>query len=145
MNSSVKLQPLPARRLTWALVLFIGLAACGDKPPVVPAGTATSSVPEVAAREPNPVSDPVQPKAGAAKADTGQRAADADLAARVKSALVADPEINALEIDVVAAQGTVTLYGTAPNRAKREKATRVAARIEGVKSVTNKLAVVAGS
>jgi hyperosmotically inducible periplasmic protein len=145
MNSSVKPQLLPARRPMWALVLFIGLAACSDKPPVVPAGAAAGSAPEVAAREPNPVAESVQPKPGTVKAEAGHREADAELAARVKSALVADPEINALEIDVVATQGAVTLFGTAPNRAKREKATRVAARIEGVKSVTNKLAVVAGS
>ena len=136
------LKPLLARRLVWALALLSGLAACGDKPAAVPASK--FAAPESAPREPKQAADAAKPNL-AATAEMGQRAADSALAARVKSALVADPDVNALEIDVVAAQGAITLFGTAPTRSSREKATRAAAGIEGVKSVVNKLAVVAGS
>ncbi len=120
------------------LGLALGLAACGDKPPAAgqdPGRAAVAPAPPA----PPPAAAPAQP--APAQADV----VNAALAAKVKSALVADREVNALEIDVVAAQGAVTLYGTAPTRASRERAARVASGIEGVKSVTNKLAVVAGS
>src|SRR5712692_5968135 len=67
------------------------------------------------------------------------------LANKVKSALGADPALKFLAIDAVASDGAVTLYGTANNRALREKAARVASSVPGVKSVRNELVIVAGS
>jgi len=71
--------------------------------------------------------------------------ADKELAGKVKSALVAERGLNGHEIDVVAKNGIITLYGTASTPGRRETATRVASNVAGVKSVENKLAVVAGS
>jgi osmotically-inducible protein OsmY len=70
---------------------------------------------------------------------------DSALAARVKSALGADPNLRLLAIDTGVAGGAVTLYGTADTRAHREKAAQVAASVPGVKSVNNQLVIVAGS
>jgi osmotically-inducible protein OsmY len=70
---------------------------------------------------------------------------DSALAARVKSALGADPVLKFLAIDAGASDGAVTLYGTADNRAHREMAARVASNVPGVKSVRNELVIVAGS
>jgi len=70
---------------------------------------------------------------------------DAALAIKVKSALGADPTLKFLAIDAGASSGVVTLYGTANNRALREKAAQVASKVEGVKSVRNELVIVAGS
>jgi len=67
------------------------------------------------------------------------------LANKVKSALGEDPALKFLAIDAVASNGAVTLYGTANNRALREKAARVASSVPGVKSVRNELVIVAGS
>ena len=67
------------------------------------------------------------------------------LASKVKSALGGDPALKFLAIDAVASDGAVTLYGTANNRALREKAARVASSVPGVKSVRNELVIVAGS
>jgi hyperosmotically inducible periplasmic protein len=67
------------------------------------------------------------------------------LANKVKSALGDDPALKFLAIDATASDGTVTLYGTANNRALREKAARVASSVSGVKSVRNELVIVAGS
>src|SRR6476660_9678537 len=67
------------------------------------------------------------------------------LASKVKSALGADPALKLLAIDAVASDGAVTLYGTADNRALREKAARVASNVPGVRSVKNELVIVAGS
>jgi len=67
------------------------------------------------------------------------------LAGKVKSALRSDPALKLLAIDAGAAEGVVTLYGTADNRKNRDKAAKVAAGVEGVKSVKNELVIVAGS
>ena len=70
---------------------------------------------------------------------------DAELASRVKAALGGDGGINVHRIDVTAERGVVTLYGTAETADQRAKAGMVAAGVAGVKSVLNKLAIVAGS
>jgi osmotically-inducible protein OsmY len=70
---------------------------------------------------------------------------DAALAAKVKSALGADPVLKLLAIDARASDGVVTLYGTANTRARRAKAAKVASGVPGVKSVKNELVIVAGS
>lgn len=144
MKTGFYLQSPAVRVLVPALLLVSGLAACGQEPAAVPAAKPGGASPEAAAREQTPAAETAK-TVPVVLPGTEQRAADTALAAKVKSALVADPQINALEIDVVAADGTVTLFGTAPTRASRERATRVAADITGVKSVANKLAVVAGS
>ena len=67
------------------------------------------------------------------------------LANKIKAALGADPALKVLAIDAAVADGAVTLYGTANNRALREKAAKVVAGVPGVKSVKNELVIVAGS
>ncbi len=67
------------------------------------------------------------------------------LAERVKRALEDEARIQAAAIDVTAASGTVTLWGTAASDDERLRATRVAARIKGVKWVNNRLAIASGS
>ena len=115
-----------------------GLAACGDEPPVAKVEKgghqATSQSP---ARLPV-VAEPQAP--AAPKVDE-----NATLAARVIAALRRDPAVGKLGIDVVSADGAVTLFGTAPSAGDREKAARVAAGVEGVRSVMNNLVIVAGS
>ena len=67
---------------------------------------------------------------------------DALVTAKVKSALIADPDVKALKIDVDTRDGAVTLSGSADSAAHSDKATSVARGVEGVKSVDNRLAVV---
>jgi osmotically-inducible protein OsmY len=68
-----------------------------------------------------------------------------ELAGRVKQALEGQAKIQAAGIDVTATDGTVTLWGTAATAAERDRAARAAAKVDGVKSVQNKIAVVKGS
>lgn len=117
-------------------MLALTLVACEQKPP-----------PQ--AKIAPPVTEPLPtPEPKAAPAQTpgeSQVAVDKELAARVKTALLAEPVLKAHGIDVVARNGAVTLYGTAETRVRREMAEKIATRVEGVRSVDNKLAVVAGS
>jgi hypothetical protein len=132
----------PLRPLFLAL-FALGSSAC-DEAPVTPSVDkmrgADSESPERAAE---PATG--QPAPSEARPLPAPSAADRALAGRVASALAADPEINASTIDIVVADGRVTLYGAAPSAASREKAERVATGIEGVESVENRLAVVPGS
>jgi hyperosmotically inducible periplasmic protein len=128
----------PAGILTATLLAF-AISGCGREPPPKP----------VVKDVPVPVAPVVQDagKAEAAKqsAVASRAAADKELAARVKAALVAERNLNAHGIDVTAKDGAVTLYGTAETRMRRDMAETIAARVDGVKSVENKLAIVAGS
>ena len=70
---------------------------------------------------------------------------DTELASRVKTALGSESSINVHRIDVTSESGVVTLYGTADNAHQRARAEEIAAAVAGVRSVKNKLAIVAGS
>lgn len=74
----------------------------------------------------------------------GRPIGDDELAARVKSAVLAEP-LSALLFNVNVANGVVTLSGTADSAATRDKAARAAARVEGVKSVDNRITIASGS
>jgi BON domain len=131
----------PGYRASWMVMaglLALALAACdGAPPPPKPkVAVATPTLPE----EPPPqVVAPPKP------AEPPQASADKELAGKVKSALLAERGINAHAIDVVAKNGVITLYGTTETPARRDTAAKVAGNVAGVKSVDNKLAVVAGS
>lgn len=136
----------PIHRVSGAVmtgVLALGLAACEQKPPepVVKAKPPAEQPAPKAAATAEPAKEATDKKA----AETAQAAADAALAAKVKAALGATAGLNAHRIDVVAKDGVVTLFGTADTRALRDQAAQVAAKVEDVKSVENKLAIVAGS
>ncbi len=66
---------------------------------------------------------------------------DATISTRVKTALLNDPEIGALKIDVSTNQGIVTLSGVARSRSEEEKAVQLAKRTPGVKDVRSALKV----
>lgn len=122
----------------------LGLAACGREPPPPPAAKASPPPPPAATAD----AKADQAREAAAKeaaAKAAAASADAALAAKVKDALGATKGLNAHAIDVTAADGVVTLFGTADTPALRDKATQVAAGVQGVKSVENKLAIVKGS
>jgi hypothetical protein len=115
-----------------------GLAACGDEPPVAKMGKGGDQ-----AMSQSPPQLPVVAGPQAPAAPTVDE--NATLAARVVAALRRDPAVGKLGIDVVSADGAVTLFGTAATAGDREKAAKVAAGVDGVRSVMNNLVIVAGS
>jgi hyperosmotically inducible periplasmic protein len=75
-------------------------------------------------------------------ADNTKRAAsDTAITAKVKSALLADEKVKGMKIDVETKEGTVTLTGTATSPAEKEQAERLAAAVEGVRNVVNRISV----
>jgi osmotically-inducible protein OsmY len=69
------------------------------------------------------------------------KAKDAAITAQVKTALVAEPSLSALSVDVDTTAGKVTLRGTAPDAAARDRAAQLARGIEGVGTVENQLLI----
>lgn len=66
---------------------------------------------------------------------------DAAITTKVKTALIGEPGLKALQIDVDTANGVVTLSGNVDSPTNVDRATQVAQAIQGVKSVDNRLTV----
>jgi osmotically-inducible protein OsmY len=66
---------------------------------------------------------------------------DTTITTKVKSALIADPDLSGLSIDVDTSQNVVTLRGSVVSDDMRRKAEQVARAVEGVKEVKNELVV----
>jgi hyperosmotically inducible periplasmic protein len=117
--------------------VLLALAACSDDPPPAkPAATPATPAPQ--AEAPKPAAEAKAPEAP--KPDPNKQ-----LAQRVKQALEGEAKVQAAAIDVTAAEGRVTLWGTAATAGERNRAGQVASKVDGVKSVDNQLKVVKGS
>ena len=66
---------------------------------------------------------------------------DATITAAVKTALINDPQVGAMKIDVDTANGVVTLSGIVASQADAEHAMALARRAPGVKDVKAELRV----
>lgn len=66
---------------------------------------------------------------------------DASVTTRVKTALLADPDIKSFDISVVTNKGEVQLTGFVDNQGQIDRAARIARAAEGASSVKNELAV----
>ncbi len=112
-----------------------GLAACD--------GLSAAQKRPAEAQAAAPASAPA--KAPETKEITANVHPNIELAARVKQALQTEAKALAGGVDVTAADGVVTLWGTAASEVARGRAAKIASGVDGVKSVENKIAVVKGS
>lgn len=71
----------------------------------------------------------------------GQMWADATITTKVKTALIQDPHVDAMKIDVDTLERNVTLTGLVGSDREAEQAVRIAGTIAGVKSVKNNMRV----
>lgn len=74
-------------------------------------------------------------------AELSKTMSDAAVTAAVKAKLAADPELSALRINVDTRNGRVSLYGSAPNDAAKQRAQQIAQAESGGRSVDNQLAI----
>jgi len=142
-----------------SLALVLALSACGKQDDGKTAGQQLDSSiakTEQAAAEAKAKTESTLAKAGAALKDATQNAEssakdvaskaaekmdDMAITAAVSSGLAKDPDLSALKINVDTKNGAVTLNGSAPTEAAREKAGSIAKAVKGVNSVENKLLV----
>ena len=141
-----------ALQIAVASVFALNLAACDQKPSAEKVGKdidravgKASQQMEQAANTAEKKIEQAKDAAGKTIAEAGKTMDDAALTAKVKSALIAEPGLKALAIDVDTSAGVVTLHGTANTPENRDKATQVASNVGGVKSVKNNLIVVKGT
>lgn len=71
----------------------------------------------------------------------GNAAQDAAISATVQSQFALDSELRTSGIHIDTFQGRVALHGVAPNAAARERAAQIAASVDGVRSIDNRLDV----
>jgi hyperosmotically inducible periplasmic protein len=72
---------------------------------------------------------------------TGEYIDDSTITTKVKSALVADPEVKGTQMQVEVHRGVVQLSGFVDRPADAQRAVAVARNVEGVKEVRNNLIV----
>ncbi|HYL25155.1 MAG TPA: BON domain-containing protein [Burkholderiales bacterium] len=118
-----------------ALGLAAALIACSESPkPAAKAPPPAPSAPVTAAPQAQPQPEPPKPDP------------NKELAAKVKQALEAPKaKLPAGGIDVTAADGKVSLWGTVETDQQRRRAAQIAGKVDGVKGVDNQLKVVKGS
>jgi hyperosmotically inducible protein len=154
------LQPLA---LAFAVALALGLSACGKQDDGKTAGQQLDSAiakTEDAAARAKAKAETEMASAGAAMknatqsaeasgkdmaAKAGEKIDDLTITTTVTAGLAKDPDLSALKINVDTRNGAVTLNGSAPTEAAREKAATLAKAVKGVNSVDNKLVVKAAS
>jgi hyperosmotically inducible protein len=71
----------------------------------------------------------------------GETIDDATITARVKTALLNDPQVGGLKIDVDTTKGIVTMSGIVKSPAEADRAVQLAKQIDGVRDVKSTLQV----
>jgi hyperosmotically inducible periplasmic protein len=104
-----------------------------------PGGTSSD---KMAQTSPAPDKSMGQPNAAADK--IGSAADDAAITAKVKAAILAEPGLKSLSINVDTKDATVTLTGNVASDNLRDRAKQIASSTDGVKTVVDNLTVKAG-
>ena len=115
------------------LMMALALAGCGRETPAVVAKEEGPETQAPAAAEVGQAVEPAKP----ADIELPIDVEDAALTARVKTRLMADSRVAALDIDVGGQNGIVTLKGSAKDEKEKAAAEEVARGTEGVTDVVN--------
>ena len=133
-----------------SMLVVAGLAAC-DKPG--PAETAGRKIDQTAddagrkmseaagsaSRKMGETADKVGEKLGEQGAKTGVVIDDAEITAKVKAAIFAEPGLKTLQISVDTVKGVVTLTGSVDSLPSSDRTKALAGAVAGVKAVDNRL------
>lgn len=136
-----------------SIAVLLALGACGDRETTLDeradnAATRTEQAANEAKEETSQAASEAKEEANqagstimGAAGQAGSMMDDAAIVTKVKSQLAADDEIKALAIDVDAKDGMVTLTGTVPNDAAKDRAADIVKNTEGIKGLDNQLVV----
>lgn len=138
----------PALLLLPALVAAVALAACGREDDDRTAGqrlddgiSKMEQKSEQARQDTRQAMDRMGDKMNATADKAAAAVDDAQITTSIKTALAGDPKLSALDVKVETDHGHVTLDGTAPDLASRDRAGSMALAAKGVQSVNNRLKV----
>lgn len=108
---------------------------------LIGAGCSDQKSPETVGQKMERTTDKMATATDNATAKAAMAIDDSALTAKVKTAMLADPSLKALQINVDTKDGTVTLKGGVESQTQKDHATDVAQGVSGVKSVDNNLTV----
>ncbi|PKO91032.1 MAG: transporter [Betaproteobacteria bacterium HGW-Betaproteobacteria-1] len=120
-----------------ATTLAFGLAACEKYDSAEKAGEGLDKAAERAGERMDSASQAMSDQAD----EAGVVIDDTVITTKVKSAFMAEPGLQSLQISVDTMNGVVTLSGTADSQENSDKAQQLASNTEGVKEVKNQLVV----
>lgn len=133
-----------------ALLLCVGLAACDKPGPAESAGKRIDQTADNAGRKLgaaadkagktiSEAADKIGEKLDQEGAKTAATIDDAEITAKVKASIFAEPGLRTLQISVDTVGGVVTLSGSVDSVANSDRARELAGAVAGVKQVHNKL------
>lgn len=113
-----------------SMIFAVGLAACDKPGPAEEAGRSIDQAVEKA-----------DDKMDGASHKAGDTFDDAAITAKIKAAILAEPGLKVLQINVDTMHGVTTLTGSVDSQQSMDKAKEIARAVAGVKEVENKLVV----
>ena len=144
----MQFEPIRVLTTTVAVAAVLGLSACNRAPDDRTAGQKIDSAMAKAGQKTDQATAEIKKDVDAARTTTGQavdsagsKVKDAVITTGINAELTRDTSLSALKIDVDTSAGRVSLHGTAPTTAARERATLLAQKVDGVVSVDNQLQV----
>ena len=124
-----------------SLLFAVGLSACDKPGPAETAGKKIDQTAGEASKKIGEVTDKVIEKLG----EQGEKAVvvidDAEITAKVKAAIFAEPGLKTLQISVDTVKGVVTLSGSVDSSPNSDMAKVLASAVTGVKEVKNRLVI----
>jgi osmotically-inducible protein OsmY len=125
-------------------LLIVGLAACDRPGPAESAGKKLDQAFDQAGNKIADTADKAADKLGEQgdKADVGIK--DAEITAKVKAAIFAEPGLKTLQISVDTIKGVVTLSGSVDTQQNSDTARALAGAVSGVHEVNNRLVIKPG-
>jgi hyperosmotically inducible protein len=120
-----------------SIILAVGVAACDRNNPAETAGRSVDQATERAGDK----MDEASSKLGEQSDRAGVVLDDTAITAKVKAAIMAEPGLRVLQINVDTVNGVTTLSGSADSQQGSDRAREIAAAVSGVKDVNNQLVV----
>ena len=124
-----------------ALLVVAGLTACDKPGPAESAGKKIDQTANDASKAITNATEKVGDKMLEQGAKTGVAIDDAEITAKVKASIFAEPGLKTLQISVDTVKGVVTLTGSADSQSSSDRVRSLAAAVAGVSQVDNRLVV----
>lgn len=120
-----------------AVVIAVGLVACGEHDAAEKAGRELDQFADKAENRLDHAGKEMDAQTGKA----GVSLEDAAITAKIKAAILAEPGLRSIDINVDTVDGVATLEGKVDTQVNIDKAEKIAAAVSDVKQVKNRLYV----